>query len=95
MKKYINGQIVEITAEELAAIEAEAAAAEAAYWRTVDYGEAVNAKIRERFTESEEFSILRQRDEKSEEFAEYFAFCENCKAAVKEKIAKFCPPGLT
>ena len=95
MKKCINGVSVEITPEELAAIEAEAASAEAAYWQSIDYGEAVNAKIRERYSESQEFAILRQKDDKPEEYAEYFAFCENCKAAVKEKIAKFSPPGLT
>ena len=83
MKKYINGQIVEMTAEEIAAIEAE----EAAYWQSVDYGEAVNAKIRERYSESQEFAILRQRDDKPEEYAEYYAFCESCKAAVKEEVA--------
>lgn len=83
MKKYINGQIVEMTAEEIAAIEAE----EAAYWQSVDYGEAVNAKIRERYSESQEFAVLRQRDDKPEEYAEYYAFCEECKAAVKEKVA--------
>ena len=82
MKKYINGQIVEMTAE-IAAIEAE----EAAYWQSVDYGEAVNAKIRERYSESQEFAVLRQRDDKPEEYAEYYAFCEECKAAVKEKVA--------
>ena len=81
MKKYINGQIVEMTAEEIAAIEAE----EAAYWQSVDYGEAVNAKIRERYSESQEFAILRQKDDKPEEYAEYYAFCEECKADVKIK----------
>lgn len=85
MKKCINGQIVEITPEEIAAIEAEAKAAEAAYWQSVDYGEAVNAKIRERYSESQEFAVLRQRDDKPEEYAEYYAFCESCKAFVKSK----------
>lgn len=87
MKKYINGHIVELTAEELAAMEAEAEAAEAAYWCTVDYGEAVNTKIREKYSESQEFAILRQKDDKPDEYAEYYAFCESCKAAVKEKVA--------
>lgn len=85
MKKCINGVSVEYTAEELAAIEAEAAAAEAAYWQSVDYGEAVNAKIRERYSESQEFAILRQKDDKPEEYAEYYAFCESCKTFVKGK----------
>lgn len=87
MRKNINGVSVECTAEELAAIEAEAAAAEAAYWQSVDYGEAVNAKIRERYSESQEFAILRQKDDKPDEYAEYYAWCEECKATVKEKKA--------
>ena len=85
MKKCINGQIVEITPEELAAIEAEAEAAEAAYWQSIDYGEAVNAKIRERYSASQEFAVLRQRDDKPDEYAEYYAFCESCKTFVKGK----------
>lgn len=51
-----------------------------------NYGEAINAKIRERYTESQEFAILRQKDEKPEEYAEYYAYCEKCKNAVKESM---------
>lgn len=48
------------------------------------YGELVNMEIRKRYSESEEFAILRQKDEKPEEFAEYYAYCEECKTRVKE-----------
>lgn len=48
------------------------------------YDEAVNLKIRERYTESQEFAILRQKDEKPAEFNEYYAYCEECKNLVKE-----------
>lgn len=58
---------------------------EQSYWANIPYGEAVNAKIRERYTESQEFAILRQKDEKPEEYAAYFAYCEECKAFVKQK----------
>lgn len=63
---------------------------ETEYWQTVDGGEAVNAEIRKQYTESQEFAILRQKDEKPEEYAAYYAYCEDCKAYVKEKktIAK-------
>ena len=81
MRKNINGVSAECTAEEIA----EAEAAEAAYWQSVDYGEAVNAKIRERYSESQEFAVLRQKDDKPEEYAEYYAFCESCKTFVKGK----------
>ena len=85
MKKYVNGEYIEMTAEEIAEIEAATARLEQEYWDSVDYGEAVNNEIRKRYSESQEFALLRQRDEKSFEFEEYFAHCEQCKAYVKEK----------
>lgn len=81
MKQYINGQYVELTEEEKAAIRA----AEDAFWAEVDYDTAVNAQIRERYTVSQEFAILRQQMEKPEEYAAYYAYCESCKAFVKTR----------
>lgn len=71
------------TAEESEAIEAIIEEA-----NTIDYDEAVNAAIRERYTESQEFAILRQRDTKPEEYAVYNDFCEKCKLEIKAKIAE-------
>lgn len=85
MKKYIKGKYVEMTPEELSAMQAAEEKAEAEYWASVDYDSAVNAEIRKRYTESQEFAILRQRSAKQNEFAEYYAFCEECKAYVKSK----------
>ena len=85
MKVFENGKYRELTAEEIAAMEAEAARADAEYWASVDYGEAINAEIRKRYSESQEFAILRQREEKPEEYAAYYAYCEECKAFVKSK----------
>ena len=85
MKKYVNGEYIEMTAEEIAEINAAAEQAERDYWQSVDYGEAVHAEIRKRYTESQEFALLRQRDEKPDEYNEYFAYCEACKNLVKEK----------
>ncbi len=48
------------------------------------YGERVNALVRERYTLSEELSLLRRRDTAPEAFAEYSAFAEECKARAKE-----------
>lgn len=47
------------------------------------YEEKVVQLIRERYTIDDEFAILRQRDEKPQEFAEYFAYCEECKKQAK------------
>ena len=43
------------------------------------YGERVNSLIRERYTLSEELSILRRRDSAPEAFAAYHAYAEACK----------------
>ena len=50
----------------------------------IDYSEAVDNAIRERYSVSQEFAILRQKDEKPEEYAEYYAYCEECKANIKK-----------
>lgn len=85
MKVLENGSYRDMTPEEVAAMEAQAAQAEREYWQSVSYDEAVDAQIRKRYSVSQEFAILRQRDEKPEEYAEYFAYCEECKAFVKAK----------
>lgn len=48
-----------------------------------DYGNQVNDLIRRRYSLSEELAILRQKDEKPDEYRIYFAFCEECKANAK------------
>ena len=49
------------------------------------YESEVNALIREKYTLSQELATLRQRDTKPEEYAEYNAYCEECKAQAKAK----------
>lgn len=85
MKIWNNGQYIEMTAEEITAMQAQAERAEAEYWTSVPYDEAVNAEIRKRYTESQEFAVLRQKDEKPNEYAEYYSYCEECKTFVKQK----------
>ena len=53
---------------------------------TIDYPQLVENKIRTRYSVSAELAILRQRDTKPEEFAEYNAFCELCKAEAKTEL---------
>lgn len=43
-------------------------------------------RIRKRYTVNQELAILRQRDTKPEEFAEYNAFVEKCKAEIKAEM---------
>jgi hypothetical protein len=89
MKKYVDGKYIDFTQEELVELEIEEARAEAEYWANVDTGEAVNDEIRKKYSESAEFAILRQKEEKPEEYAEYYAYCEQCKAYVKEQKEKY------
>lgn len=88
MKKLVNGKYVDLTPEEITAMQSEQARAEAEYWQNVDYSEAVNDEIRKRYSVSQELAILRQRDTKPDEFAEYNAYCEEVKAFVKAKKAQ-------
>ena len=89
MKRYINGKLEEITPTELAEMQKAQDEQEKAYWTNISYEDAVNAEIRKKYSESAEFAILRQKDEKPNEYAEYYSYCEECKAYVKEQKAKF------
>ena len=84
-----NGIYRDLTPSEIAEIEAQQQKAEAEYWQSIHYEDAVNAEIRKQYTESAEFAILRQKDEKPTEYAEYYSYCEECKAFVKAQKAKF------
>lgn len=50
------------------------------------YEERVVELIRLRYDINSELAILRQRDSKPEEFAEYDAYCEECKLQAKEEV---------
>lgn len=82
MTVCIDGEIVEVPDTEFEAQRAE-------YWRNVNYDDAVDFAIRTKYTISQEFAILRQRDEKPKEYEKYFDFCEQCKAQTKEMIQKY------
>ena len=86
---WVNGKLRELTAEETAEIRRSSEQAEREYWLNASYDDAVNSEIRKRYTESQEFSILRQKYEKPEEYAVYYAYCEECKTFVKAKKAEY------
>lgn len=58
-----------------------------AYTKT-EYDTRVNDLIRQRYSQSEEFAILRQRDLKPAEYAAYYAHCEECKELAKVEFTK-------
>lgn len=71
MRVLENGIYRELTAEELARIEAVP---------RPSFRERVIARVREVYSVDDELAILRQRDTKPEEFAAYNAFVEQIKA---------------
>ena len=50
------------------------------------YESRVDELIRERYTMSQELAILRQQTTKADEYQEYFAYCEECKAKAKAEV---------
>jgi hypothetical protein len=50
------------------------------------YATKISNKIHKKYSRDAELSILRQRDEKPEEFAAYYAFAEQCKKEVKDEM---------
>ena len=88
-KNGIKYTIPDMTPSELAEMQKAQEEQEKAYWTNISYEDAVNAEIRKKYSESAEFAILRQKDEKPNEYAEYYRYCEECKAYVKAQKAKF------
>lgn len=50
------------------------------------YSAEIVKRVREKYSVNDELAILRQRDEKPEEFAEYNAFVEQCKEEAKKAV---------
>lgn len=50
------------------------------------YNALVEEKIRARYAVGDELAIVRQRDRKPQEFAEYDSYCEECKREAKEEL---------
>ena len=48
----------------------------------------INRRIRRRYTVSAELALLRQREEKPEEFAAYHTYAEACKAEVDAMLSE-------
>lgn len=73
MKVLENGKYRDMTAQELAELENS----------QPTYQERVVSRIREVYSVDDELAILRQRDTKPDEFAEYNSFVENIKLTEK------------
>lgn len=76
MRKWLNGEIVEMTEEEIAEIENERL--------NIPYEQRVVDRIRQVYSVDDELAILRQRDTKPDEFIAYHNFVEQIKAQERE-----------
>lgn len=92
---YINGVKLYLPKQEVIEdyeeIDDETLEAEKKHNEEVDgkkYIDYIERKIREKYTISEELAIQRQRDEKAEEFKEYYEYCEEVKKQAKEIYKK-------
>ena len=85
IKHYKDGKLIPFSEEEILQIQKEQEQAEKEFWETIPYDEAVHMEIRKRYSDSQEFAILRQKEEKPEEYQAYYDYCEQCKALVKQK----------
>ena len=72
MQKYVNGEYIEMSPEEIAEMQTDVF--------PVSYEQRVVNRIREVYSVDDELAILRQRDTKPEEFEQYNAFVEQIKA---------------
>lgn len=66
--------------------EGEATSLTAAREAEAAYKQRIIALIRARYDQDDETAILRQRDTKPDEFAEYNAFVEDCKARARAEV---------
>lgn len=76
MRVYEDGVYREMTEKEIAEMEANKP--------NIPYEQRVVLRIRERYSVDDELAILRQRDTKPDEFAEYNEYVEQVKAEERE-----------
>ena len=77
MKKWLNGEMVEMTEKEIAEINEPAL--------SFVYEQRIVLRIREKYSVDDELAILRQRDTKPDEFAAYNDFVERVKCEEREE----------
>ena len=76
MKKWLNGEMVEMTEQEIADMNEPAL--------LLTYEQRIVSRIRQKYSVDDELAILRQRDSKPDEFSAYNEFVEKIKAEEKQ-----------
>ena len=95
MKISINGQVRELTPEEIAKRQSEAEQREREEWQNISYDDAVNREIRKRYPQQDVEAILNnylafpENPEYVEEFRQLQQYRVECKAYVKQKKEEY------
>lgn len=76
MKKWLNGEMVEMTEQEIAEMNEPAL--------LLTYEQRIVLRIREKYSIDDELAVLRQRDSKPDEFNTYNEFVERIKTEERE-----------
>lgn len=76
MKKWLNGEMVEMTEQEIAEMHEPDL--------LLTYEQRIVLRVREKYSVDDELAILRQRDTKPDEFAAYNDFVEGIKREERE-----------
>ena len=85
MKISINGQVRELTPEEIAKRQAEAEAAEREYWQVISYEEGVHLEFRKEFTQQAVEAIQNNYflDPNNPKYAAEMKYMQERRAAIK------------
>lgn len=89
LTKYVDGQLVQPTEAEKTAYNATRQAEVNSVLEATKqsrYEMRVESLIRKKYSISQEFALLRQRETKSDEFDAYWQYAEQCKAQAKQEI---------
>ena len=84
MCEQAKGKELKVVDEKVVAEERMITDEEKNQMRIAEYENKIVAEIRKKYNINQELAILRQRDTKPEEFAEYNEYVEYCKKVIKE-----------
>ena len=86
MCEQAKGKEIKVVDGKVVAVERVITEEEKAQMLINEYESKIVAEIRKKYNINQELAILRQRDIKPEEFAEYNEYVEQCKAKIKSEM---------
>ena len=86
---HFNYNIEELFAENEEGEEIKSFVCDTIHVRDISYDNLVSKMIAEKYSIDKELALHRQREVKTEEFQEYFDYCEECKRTVRGALTNF------